>query len=216
MRRSGFVLAVLALVLAGCGGAAPAVPAAEVTRLVEVTRPIEVTRVVEVTKEIAVTRAVEVTRLVETVRQVEVTRLVEVTPTAVPVLPTNTPKPKATVAAVPMLTPEQLVAALKAAGLEAENVRPLTHEDYGYGPFVGGGLKILLPSLCDDCGGRIFSVPDTDERNRLREYYVGLGKGSAILFSWTFVKNNILLQLNGDMPEAQAKRYEAVLLGLKP
>jgi hypothetical protein len=36
-----------------------------------------------------------------------------------------------------------------------------------------------------------------------------------MLFSWVFVKDNIVVQINGDLPEEQAKKYEAALNGLK-
>lgn len=46
---------------------------------------------------------------------------------------------------------------------------------------------------------------------KLKTYYDELGKASALFFSWTYAKQPVLVQLNGDMPEAQAKKYEQVL-----
>lgn len=44
-----------------------------------------------------------------------------------------------------------------------------------------------------------------------REYYVALGEGNAIFASHTFVRDNILVQINGELDEAIAAEYEAAL-----
>lgn len=112
-------------------------------------------------------------------------------------------------------TPAQVVAAFKAAGLPAENALPLTKEDYGLAPYVGSGLHFFVPTLCADCGGRVFAIENKEERERLQKFYVEMGKQSAVLFSWVFVKDNIVVQINGDLPEAQAKAYDAALSSLR-
>ena len=50
-----------------------------------------------------------------------------------------------------------------------------------------------------------------DDLDRTEAYYDDLGKASALFFSWTFVKGNLLVQINGDLPDAQAHAYEAAL-----
>jgi hypothetical protein len=199
-----FVIVPLLLACGGPSAPAPA-PAApvEITRIVEVTVPVEATRLVEVTRDVEVTRVVEVTV------PVEVTRLV----VAATEVPTATPSPVP--AAKPaQITPDQVVAAFKAAGLEAESIRPLTKDDYGIAPYVGTGLRFLIPSLGEDNGGRIFSVDNPEDLQRLKRYYDEMGKASAMLFSWAFAKDNILVQINGDLPEDKARQYEAALNSL--
>jgi hypothetical protein len=45
-----------------------------------------------------------------------------------------------------------------------------------------------------------------------RDYYQKLNNtGSKALFSWLFVKDNVLVQINGDLAEAKARQYEAAL-----
>lgn len=85
------------------------------------------------------------------------------------VAPTATVKPAAKPGATS--TADAVVAAFKAAGLEAEQPQPLTKDDYGLAPLVGSGLRFLVPSLCADCGGRVFVVPDDGERARLKGFY---------------------------------------------
>jgi hypothetical protein len=120
---------------------------------------------------------VEVTRVVEATRLVEVTRIVTAPPepTYTP-YPTHTPYPTLTLAPsatpVPSLTPAptiaptltpatgptlpDILAAFRAAGLEAESARAMTRDDYGLAPLLGTGYRFLIPSLCPDCGGRLY------------------------------------------------------------
>jgi hypothetical protein len=49
----------------------------------------------------------------------------------------------------------------------------------------------------------------------MKNYYNELGRQSAALFSWVFVKDNILIQINGDLPETTARKYEAAIIDLK-
>lgn len=107
--------------------------------------------------------------------------------------------------------PDAVIAAFKAAGLEAEAARPMTKDDYGAAPLVGTGARFLIPSLCADCGGRVIVVADAAERARLVDFYEELGKQSALAFSWVFEKGPVVVQLNGDLPEEQARKYEAAL-----
>jgi hypothetical protein len=90
----------------------------------------------------------------------------------------------------------------------------MTKDDYGFAPLVGEGVRFLVPSICPDCGGRVFVVSNKDERDRLRGYYEELAKGSAMLFSWVFERGDVIVQINGDLPEEQARKYEAVIQAL--
>lgn len=205
----GAAAILLTVGLVGCG--APAIPEQiEVTRIAEVTRQTEVTRVIEVTRLAEVTRSIEVTRIVPQTVIVTATSAPTDTPS-----PTATTRPTASAPQTKRFTPEQVIAAFKAAGLEAESARPMTKDDYGMAPYVGQGIRFVIPSVCADCGGRILAIDDKADLQRARAFYDDLGKQSAMLFSWTYVRENILVQLNGDLPEAQAKKYEAALLAMK-
>lgn len=174
----------------------------EATRMVPET--IEVTRIVPQT--------VEVTRMVT--QTVVVTQLVEVVVTATPQPAAPTPQPTSTPAAQ-RWDSAQVIAAFKAAGLEAESARVMAPEDYGAAPMLAvEGTRFLIPSLCADCGGRAMSFASQRDLEATRLYYVELGKTSALFFSWTFTKDNILVQINGSLPEATARLYEAALNAL--
>jgi hypothetical protein len=106
---------------------------------------------------------------------------------------------------------DRVLAAFHAAGLAAENAQAMTKDDYGLAPLVCTGTRFLIPTLGSDKGGRVFICPGTAERDALAEYYARLGKASAAFFSWVFVRDNVLVQLNGDLDETIARRYEAAL-----
>lgn len=119
------------------------------------------------------------------------------------------PKPTA-------FTPQQVVDTFKAAGLEAEKPRPMTKDDYGLAPMSAKeGLRFYIPSLGEGNGGRIMSFDNSADLEKTKAYYVNLAKESAMLFSWTFTKENILVQVNGDLKEDVAKKYETALNGMK-
>ena len=211
--RSLSLLALLVLVLAGCGG--PQVPATvAVPQTVTVPETVVVPVTVLAPQTVIVSQTVVVPQTV--VGRETVVSIMEVTavpaPTATIVArPTATPRSKVDV----RWTTEQVLGALKQAGLEAEDHRPMTREDYGLAPYVGSGVRFLIPSLCADCGGRLFSTENATDVALLKAYYDEMGRQSALLFSWTFARDNILLQINGDLPEASAKQYEEALLGLQ-
>jgi hypothetical protein len=143
--------------------------------------------------------------------------------------PTYTPYPTTVPSATPLPpTPTQMkptfqkwnsaevIAAFRAAGLEVGDTWTLKKDDLGMAPMIYvEGTRFLVPSVCADCGGKVFDFAKLDDLDRTREYYVELGEASAVFFSWTFVKDNILLQINGDLPEDKARAYEATLGSLK-
>ncbi len=158
---------------------------------------------------------VEVTRIVP--QTVFVTQIVERVITATPIPPTPTPEPTPTPQQTPtpsylIWSSPQVVEVFKVAGLEVEGTYTMTKDDYGFAPLVAiEGTRFLIPSLCSDCGGRIMSFVSLEDLEKVREYYVSLGESSAFLFSWTFAWDNILVQINGDLPEQQAQQYEIAL-----
>jgi hypothetical protein len=112
--------------------------------------------------------------------------------------------------------PLDVLKAFRSVGLDAQNPVEMEPKDYGFAPVVGEeAYRFGVPSVCDDCNGRIFSVTNTGERGKLKKYYDDLGKQSGALFSWTFERSNILVQLNGDMKKATAMKYKTVLDSLK-
>lgn len=213
-RFLGYVLiSCIGMTLVGCAAPTPQMIATEVTRVVVATRPVEVTRLVTAPP-VVVTRLVEATRVIRETRLIEVTRAVVVTATPAPTLtakPTSAPAPQTRKS----LQPEAVIAAFHAAGLEAENVHRLEPTEYKLAPYVGWGLRFMLPSHGPDYGGRVFYVENAVERGQLRSFYEEMGKASAILASHLFERENVLLQIPGDVPLERARQYEAALMAAK-
>jgi hypothetical protein len=136
--------------------------------------------------------------------------------------PTFTPLPTFTPTITPTATPEvtatpvfekwtikQAESALYAAGAEYVSPSKINPGDLGVAPNTfKEGIHFLVPSLCTDCGGRLFSFSTPGGLSAMRSYYVGLGQQSSLFFSWVYVKDNILIQINGEYPEDLAKVFK--------
>jgi len=130
-------------------------------------------------------------------------------------------------------TSDQVVEAFKAAGLPCEEVRPITEGEYrlegkacpngldtttqlGPPPREAlEGIRFFAPTVCNNCNGRILSFATREDLEELRTWYVGRGREFCIFESWLYVKDNILVQISGDMPEEKALEYEAALKGME-
>jgi len=193
--RKTVVLMIVALVLTTCGGAKPEATPSSTYTPIRTATPVP-------------TPVTTAAPLPTYTQYPTFTPLPTVPPTHTPVPPTSTPKPRA----FQEWNTAQAVAAFKAAGLEVESVTPMTKDDYGLAPMTAvEAIRFLIPSLCSDCGGRVFSFASQADLDLVRNYYVQLGKSSAAFFSWTFVNGNVLVQINGDLPEAKARLYETAL-----
>ena len=109
------------------------------------------------------------------------------------------------------VTANDVISAFVDAGLEAESPREMTKDDYGAAPYVCEGTRFLLPSLGADKGGRIFICEAQADLESLATYYNELGKSSALFFSWVFTKGQVLVQINGELDESIAKKYEQAI-----
>lgn len=108
----------------------------------------------------------------------------------------------------------QLVDAFKAAGLEVGNARPMSKpQDYGKIPAIDvEATQFTISSSDQDLGGHIFSFASEEGVEKMVTYYAD---ASADDFSWVYVKDNILVQLDGRLDEEKAKQYEAAMAGVR-
>ncbi len=158
-------------------------------------------------------QTVEVTRVVP--QTVVVTELLVIVETSTP---GNLEPTAAATTAQPFIkwTTQQVVDAFLAAGLEVNNPRPMTTDDYGLVPMLAvEGTRFFIPSICTDCGGRIMSFANQEDLTIVQNYYAQLGRFGAVLFSWVYIKDNILVQINGELPEENARMYLVALENLK-
>jgi len=109
-------------------------------------------------------------------------------------------------------TSQQIIAEFQAAGLEIGAPVSLTSEDFNMFIRKTDDAKFyFIPSACEGCRGRVFAYSNKTDLNLTKSYYENLAKGGNWLHSWLFIKDNILIQMPGDIPEEKALRYQQVL-----
>ena len=135
-------------------------------------------------------------------------------PTYTP-FPTSTPMPEKTEP-----TCADVIAAFEAAGLEVGEYHPLEGSTGSLPRTWTEAIHFYVPSLCETCGGRVFVFESIQKRDAVRDYYIDLGESLAKLaaFSdkvevdqppWVFTHANLLVEINGDLPEETAAQYKA-------
>ncbi|PGB56854.1 stress protein [Bacillus anthracis] len=107
------------------------------------------------------------------------------------------------------VTVGKVIEEFKAAGLEAENPSDLPEKEFGN--TRKEAKRILVPALGEDSGGRVFEFKNKEDLEKAKKYYDDLGNGNQMLFSHTYAKGNFLIQMNGDMEDAQFNKYKEVM-----
>jgi hypothetical protein len=74
--------------------------------------------------------------------------------------------------------------------------------------------RFFIPSLGEEVGGYIFSFEKQDDLEQSRKHYLEQNK-EGNLYTWSFVKDNILIVLTGILPESEARLYENAIYSLK-
>ncbi len=107
------------------------------------------------------------------------------------------------------VTVGKVIEEFKTAGLEAENPSDLPEKEFGN--TRKEAKRILVPALGEDSGGRVFEFKNKEDLEKAKKYYDDLGNGNQMLFSHTYAKGNFLIQMNGDMEDAQFNKYKEVM-----
>ncbi len=110
----------------------------------------------------------------------------------------------------------RVVRAIQVAGLESKNAHHMDPEEFGAIPALASqGIRFSIPSVCPNCQGTVLSFDDSAALESTKTYYTEATiESDPALSSWVFEKNNILLQLSGELPEAQALQYGTILINL--
>ncbi|MFS0657144.1 stress protein [Bacillus sp. 179-C3.3 HS] len=107
------------------------------------------------------------------------------------------------------LTTKNLIQAFKSAGLEAEKPSDLKQKEFGN--IREEGKRILVPSLGEDAGGRLFRFENESDLEQAKSYYDGLSNSGPMFFSHTYAKGLFLLQMNGEMEDKEFEKYKKVM-----
>ena len=97
-------------------------------------------------------------------------------------------------------------------GLEVNEPRKMTKDDYGMAPLKAKEGMIFGVQVGSDGeyqNARIFSFKTIDDLNDTKTYYDDLGKESSMTFSYTAANEDklVLMQFNGDLPKEVVDKY---------
>ena len=105
---------------------------------------------------------------------------------------------------------EEVIEAFRDEGLEVGEVQTVERsEDRSLIPKTyEEQMSFTIPSSGERSGGRVFTFPSREALDPVSEYYEEFG---GIFASYVYVEGNVLVQIDGDVPEDQADRYGEVL-----
>jgi hypothetical protein len=105
-----------------------------------------------------------------------------------------------------------VAAAFQDAGLPAQIVRGESKEERdGLSGFMAVDSLRFRISEGEEEMGMVMCFENAGDLQRMRNYYLGLNRSLPQFKSWLFVKDNILLQINYEVPEHTARAYAAIL-----
>lgn len=108
-----------------------------------------------------------------------------------------------------------VVAHFQDSELEFANVSAIPADDTSPLPKTyTAAMHFAIPSLCPDCGGHVFTFASNEDLQIVHDYYAGMGNAWSALDSHLFTRANILLQINGDLPNEKAEQYRQALYSL--
>ena len=109
---------------------------------------------------------------------------------------------------------DDLIKRLTENKLEVEQTAPVSEVDYINLPTNATKVtKFYIPSFGEDVGGYILSFEKKNDLEKVRKQYLKLNEMGK-LYTWSFVKDNIILVMAGILPEEKARLYEHVLYDL--
>ena len=98
---------------------------------------------------------------------------------------------------------------LSSTGLISDVVSDLPNDEFGGSREEG--KRILVPSLGEDAGGRVFKFKNEKGLNEAKKYYDDLGKSSPLFYSHTHANGLFLLQMNGDMSDEDFEKLKVAM-----
>ncbi|WP_241955712.1 hypothetical protein [Staphylococcus chromogenes] len=112
---------------------------------------------------------------------------------------------------------EDIAKGFKDAGLNVNNEKEMTREDYGAAPMKAENGIIFGVEKGQDGqykNGRLLEFKDEKDLDQTKEYYDKLGKESAILYSHTYKTEDgkYLLQMNGEIDDSTFDKYKDTMI----
>lgn len=107
------------------------------------------------------------------------------------------------------VTTNDVIQSFKDAGLEIGEISDLENKEFGN--TREEGKRILVPSLGEDAGGRLFKFKDKEGLEEAKSYYDELGNSGPMFYSHTHANGLFLLQMNGDMEDAEFEKFKTAM-----
>ena len=140
--------------------------------------------------------------------------------------PNHTPSPTGHTVPLPVMVPpmpefehrwqtKDVIESFEEKGLAVEKQRSIFDEG-SYNSAIEEAeeaVRFDLASYGKDIGVCIHTFTSKDDLKHLQEYFLGLNE-KGDLYTWSFVKDNVLLVLTGTIPEEVARQYEIGLYSL--
>ncbi len=113
---------------------------------------------------------------------------------------------------------EEIVQAFRDEGLEVARSEPVDDEEDWQNSLVPKTYKegthfVIRPGRTEDdeMGGRVFTYDSEGDLEVMRNYYETVSSSSSFFYTHVYVDGLVLMQINGQIPKAQADRYGEVL-----
>jgi hypothetical protein len=102
----------------------------------------------------------------------------------------------------------EIVQAFEDEGLTVINPRPVQDEDLGMAPQTFEEGTHFVASTQEDLGAKVFTYESEDDLRQMQAFYEGF---TGMFYSHVYTNDLTLLQINGQLPKAEADRYGEVL-----
>jgi|SRR5581483_978446 len=105
-----------------------------------------------------------------------------------------------------------VIAAFQRAGLNAEVIHGVSKDERdGFSTLFVVDARRFRISTNDAQMGMVLCFENPRDLKQMQDYYFGLNRSLPQFRSWLFVRDNVLLQINYEVPETTARAYAAVL-----
>lgn len=126
-------------------------------------------------------------------------------------IPIIMPPPRPSIFIKYTWSPKDIVKVLNESGLGIEKIDAVNKIDYSSLPAKAKeAIKFTSPSVGEQGIGCILSFELKSNMEKIKKHYLEKNEKEE-LYSWTFAKDNVLVVLNGMIPEEKARMFESAL-----
>ncbi len=110
---------------------------------------------------------------------------------------------------------KDLIKRFSESGLEIEKAESVVEANHSNLAVKANEMtRFSIPSFGENIEGFILCFQQKNDLEKAKKYYLELNEKGE-LYTWSFVKDNIVLVLTGTITEEKARQYEKILYELK-